>query len=527
MPPNQSTPSSRRALVGLTFVVLLCLGLLIARLYLSRHNTLLENGNWISTKATLGRAVMGAQSFVLGLQSLAGGALNLGSWHGFQEVISKEPFDPAAVEFDFFLSEGSYLTFLFNKTDAGYSGIRISKSGRYPPIFLEASPEGRFLRKRSLKRLRSFAASEWHTLRVEMHSDRCTVLLDDRKLKNFRTPIARPQKIGFRGGLRDALIDNLRVEERDGNVLRDSFGRPANWRRVTVLSVTAVLAISVLLFMVLRRLLTTTDKMLLAYFSMLATVLLVIVAMLYAFQTYSKRFYPKETERLRRLEEHQRAANAEEIYAGIEKDYSPEPMPGVHRLLFVGASQTWGAGATADGDSWVQRLERLLNDLGDERFECINTAVSAMKMRRMEKEFLERWLELKPRTVIINASHNDRSVSIRRFERPLTRLVEACQRAGIRILLIMEPNSLENQVRPLIRRHAAMARVAAAQRVPILDMHTYLAERHDDGFLWWDPVHLTSFGQRLFAERLLEELIAIELVETGPVEAAEPAETAG
>jgi hypothetical protein len=51
--------------------------------------------------------------------------------------------------------------------------------------------------------------------------------------------------------------------------------------------------------------------------------------------------------------------------------------------------------------------------------------------------------------------------------------------------------------------------VAQAASAPIVDMQAYLAQNEDRGFLWWDSVHLTSFGQRLFAERLLPELVAV------------------
>ncbi len=80
----------------------------------------------------------------------------------------------------------------------------------------------------------------------------------------------------------------------------------------------------------------------------------------------------------------------------------------------------------------------------------------------------------------------------------------------------MEPNSVENDTQSLLRHHAAMARVAEAPGVPILDMHSYLAERYDDGFLWWDQIHLTSFGHQLFAHRLFEELIRLGLVGVDP-----------
>ncbi len=51
-----------------------------------------------------------------------------------------------------------------------------------------------------------------------------------------------------------------------------------------------------------------------------------------------------------------------------------------------------------------------------------------------------------------------------------------------------------------------MRRVGEENNVTVVDMHAYLLEHYDEGFLWWDNVHLTDFGQELFAQKLYEEL---------------------
>ena len=56
-------------------------------------------------------------------------------------------------------------------------------------------------------------------------------------------------------------------------------------------------------------------------------------------------------------------------------------------------------------------------------------------------------------------------------------------------------------------KHEVMRRVGIAQNVPVIDMHAYLSKKYDDGYLWWDFVHLTDFGQQLVAEKLYNELV--------------------
>ena len=67
------------------------------------------------------------------------------------------------------------------------------------------------------------------------------------------------------------------------------------------------------------------------------------------------------------------------------------------------------------------------------------------------------------------------------------------------VLLMVGPGPL-----PL---HDEMLRVARKHDVPVIDLHTLLRENHDIGILWWDKVHLTTFGQD-FVGYLLADRIA-------------------
>ena len=70
---------------------------------------------------------------------------------------------------------------------------------------------------------------------------------------------------------------------------------------------------------------------------------------------------------------------------------------------------------------------------------------------------------------------------------------------------MLEPNSIE-AVNSIAHNHQALREIGVVADVEVLDMHGYLAEQIDRGWLWWDFVHLTSFGQELFAERLAEAI---------------------
>lgn len=510
---RRQTPEVPGGLLVVLLVLQIGLALVLAEFYLSMHHTLRNNGDWTVTKTTVSRGLMGAYSFLYSLQPLAGGDLKLAAWHGHHEVVLTEELDPTVIEFDFTLAKGGYLVFEFNRVGKRYDGIRVSRNPSFPPMIAKVSSEGGFLRKQPFPGLRTARSEGWHTLKLEFVEAETAISLDGNLLRRARISSKGAQRIGFRSGAKRTFVDNIRVVSRDGSVFRDTFDYPRNALRVVVSGVVSVLLVSTLLFLLLRRFLAVGDKVLLFSFLMFTMVLLVIAGALHGFASHRKQFYPDADEQLREDERYWRGEFAEQIFAAIEADYSQQPAEGVHRLLFVGASQTWGSGAEAR-DTWVRRTERLLNKRAvSGRFEAINMAVGAQRMEDMTREFLARGLALKPATVIVNASNNDLGAERTVFVSELDRLVRVGAEAGCRVVLVMEPNSLERKPNSLLELHAIMAEVGERHGVPVIDMHTYLAERYDDGFLWWDWVHLTSYGQRLFAEKLVEELEDIGIVE--------------
>ena len=51
-----------------------------------------------------------------------------------------------------------------------------------------------------------------------------------------------------------------------------------------------------------------------------------------------------------------------------------------------------------------------------------------------------------------------------------------------------------------------MKKVASQYHIPVIDLHEYLKSQADTGFIWWDHVHLTSYGQMLAASYIVAQL---------------------
>ena len=152
-------------------------------------------------------------------------------------------------------------------------------------------------------------------------------------------------------------------------------------------------------------------------------------------------------------------------------------------------------------------LERVLAERfpGGTAFECINGGISSSRAADLERLVASEWMKYRPELVVINLSSNDRATR-GKFAPAIRRMIATARAAGAIPVLVQEANQFQAAMPNLRTRHAELAEIGAELGVRVLDMQSYLETREDDGFLWWDKVHLTSYGQALVAERLADQL---------------------
>jgi lysophospholipase L1-like esterase len=508
-------PGRRRlvplALAALTIQALL--GLLLARIYLTSQNTLHNNGRWVSTKTLVSRPLLGATSFVRERQALAGNQLDLSAWHGHQEVLLDREWAIQQLELDFELAAGAWLVVYLDKpAKRPASALRFGTVRQRPSAHLEVTPQGEFLARQPFKPYRVAPATRYH-LEVRYSEESVEARLDGRELGEFPLPSREVRRVGFRGSAREVLVDNVAVRDASGLQLRERFDGPRHSRRIELVVVGSIVALNVLVGVVLLRRARRPGRLAGFVFVMVTTTLIVIAALMLGFLSLRGRTYPL-ADNLEEAERQTRHREIERIRAQVARRYGLSgPEPGLHRILLVGSSQTWGSGAARPRHVWSEVLEERLN--GDPElaghFECINAGIASARSFHLSKALEEDWSALEPETVVINLGTND--TNLEAFALHIERMIGLSRDAGAEPLLILEPNSTEHWDGPLSERHAILLRIGNESQVPVIDMHGYLGRRADDGFLWWDLAHLTSFGQRLFAEKLHEELVRLQLVE--------------
>jgi lysophospholipase L1-like esterase len=459
-------------------------------------NSLEGGGRWTASKSRLERRVMGSRAFATSHHTLSGERLDLGRWFGFQEVLLAQPVAAREVEFDFRPDAGAYLVFLYGLGPEGCRGLRLSTAERFPSGCLTIDAEGGFLGFERLPGL-DVPANAWSHLELGFGPAGAVASVNGGAPQRVG-PAPELQRFGFRNGLASVLVDDVRCEGSGG--FHDSFFAAAAFRR-GLLALVPLLALDVLLWRFLRRRLVGGRVLRLA----LKVAVGLALATLGAF--YLQRKWAGRYPRLDRTAE---AAWLEKEAAGVSQNVEARGArgdPGHTRVLVVGTSQTWGAGAARAEDGFVEVLERLLAAAEPERrWECVNAGVQGLRSEWLLRLFRERWAALDPDALVVNLSNNDMDAEV--FARSLRGFAELAAERGIPLVFALEANSTEATAGPL-PMHATMRQVAEEYAIPVVDVHAALARQYERGFLWWDSVHPTTLGHRLIAETLLPAVRAL------------------
>lgn len=494
---------------GIVIVLVILQGLVAyncAKSYLSLNNTLAYNGRWTSSKTKLSKGVFGAFHFMCSRQALAGGGLNLGAWHGYQEIMHAQKLPAREIRFEFKGGEKTYLALIFNKTQRGFYGIRFGDHKLYDDLFFIAKPDGEFVSKRSLD-LTEIMKPDWNAASVRFGAEGFSLILNDELVESFDSPLQHEQSFGFRGGYKDVFLDNVVVlGENQRILLNETFSNSKNAFLVYAVIFIALGAANFLLYWTIRLLSGKNPKPRGLAFKLIVlnVAVLILSFVLPFFQKIYVSKYPVVTAHMKEGQNYWRGNAAKFVCHEIKKKYA-EKDPSSFRILIIGTSQTWGAGAGNDNETFVHIVENQLNGAkkNDRRYECINAGISASNSTLLYPLYEKQWVGLEPNLVVINLSNNDSDPVV--FKNNLERFVQLNKTRGIETAFVLEPNSIDHRpnMHPM---HKVMVNVAKERQIPLINLHGILKRNYDTGFLWWDMVHLTSYGHRLAGKFLADEI---------------------
>lgn len=485
----------RTALLATVFAATALGTALCARqLYRQWSNTLYDNGHWHATKTDQERAVLGAVSFLVTRKPLYRDRLDLSTWHGFHEVVLREPVDPEHVAFSLSLDENSYVAFEYGGDAEHLDGVRLSRNAELPSQWFRATVDGFIEEQRPLD---ASVGAGWHDVELDFATGELRI--DGDPAGSWpRRPA--PPRVGFRGGKYPVHLDDVAIAQTDGSVWREDFApRPAGWG-VAAVALAAFLAITALAAGLSRRRRSTLVAAIgFGVPLLIGTGLLTVVD----YWILARANPPWIDYRGFQT----RIETAEQVVARTREELATlGPGP---RLVLLGTSQTWGAGARRLDESWAHRLGQLIDgqDSGlpdGEHWRVVNGGICGSESGEVFDAYRREWADPIPHLVLVILGTNDDDAVA--YERHLEELVAFNRAAGVTTVFVLEPNAVENPGTHLEANHTAMRRVATATETPLIDMPTLLAPCEQLAFLWWDHVHLSSAGQEFFANILHREL---------------------
>lgn len=449
-----------------------------ASLWRDRRNTLEKYPEWKSAKTDLALGVNGARSFTVTPITLLGHALNLGAWHGHQELELQDEWEEFPEVKLRVYAEGKTVWSLIAQPSGGAQALalRLSSSELHPSSWIRLGPERVFLGKEPFAY--QLPNRRWVHIALRPEGGRLSAYADGAKLGSTELPPG-PWRLALRAFSEEGVA---RVDDLSFRSLRRSYSQSFLPRYPYWLA--AGLAAALFGFFLLLELMAGAG---LAFGAALAFVL----GSGGIWWSYDERIgnqYP-DTVNLSGF-----PSKIESRPALLEKLHALPPGPPV--LLWLGGSQAWGAGASAPEKSVFGRLSAKFSSPS---LEFVNGAISAATLEDQLETLRVVAARRVVKAVVITTGVNDALNP--EFGRKLALVGAAVKQREAVLLLVPEP--MEPPVSSFVKaRHQDVVAYAEAHGISFVSLPQVFEQRADDGFLWWDFVHLSDSGAAIAADAM-------------------------
>jgi len=552
----------------LVVVVTVLMTVLVTETILYWRNIPKNHPEWVSGKTLLAAPSMGSFQALKTRNLLHRNRLNLQAWHGENEFLLNRVFQPGILRARVFLAEKACLSILYNKTRDGFSGVRLSRNPVHPGIYFRADADGGFLEKKQLTGLT--LTGGWHAISLKFSESGFMLWIDNSLVFTVKNEtILQKQVVGFRsGGPHKTLVDNVSVVDFSGKpVINETF---RNDRKFPVLF-TALLAFFAGILFLVYKLTSLAGKPFLSvsrWIFLVVFITLIFLTLQFCFDYFwFSSLYPYRNSRAWNRQDY-RMHFVENVRAGFADRFSfldakpedacreetagcflthrqedmvdakflqlqviwtgpagegiavlrPEALKVFladhhlsqsYKIIFFGTSQTWGEGARLKKNQMVFTAYRGLKRKFEEKiFLVINAGIKGARSKSM-RIFYEKLLNvLTPDMIVVNLSNNDKPAG---FRENLVEMYEISKSNRTKMVLVLEPNNPDYNNLRLQRNHKTMLGVASEKRLFCISLHDYMtsAKVMDSGFLWWDMVHLSAYGQKLAGQYIARNLCGL------------------
>ncbi len=498
------------------YVLCISLALLAAlnltSLYQRQNNTLFKSGQWRSLKTEAAYSVMAADAFFITRRALPYEQLDLGAWHGNHEIVSKKSFSAVKVEFKLFLKDDGYLGFQYNRNGESYDALIFSSNKMITSKYITATDSAGFVKNEELSP--PLQINAWNDVKFEFGKLATAFYLNGKFIKALR-PASTSQSFGVKGPPDSGtLVDNIFITLADGTTWIEDFQNSRNEKENFFKILTGIFSFVLIASYFLRNSKTMPYQLTLTLSILFLTALLFNKADEYYFAHYYLKadsplsFLHKNIKDEMRLLS-QRELRKEFIYRNLKANYFKKEYQKKYKILFLGSSQTWGMGARYEGDTISEKFKLYLNKkIPGQSFEVFNGAVSGQLTKDLFEQF-SLFSENYPELVILNMSFNESRTEV--FEDYLRRFIDLSRQKNFKLVLVPEAifdigQTNDWRLTSSRLKQNLVESLAKEQKLEYVLVHDYLQSKVNTGFLWWDVVHLSSYGQDLLARRLVNSL---------------------
>jgi lysophospholipase L1-like esterase len=531
------------------------LAYLITMCVLLSQNTLYNNENWIVQKRMLKMFVMGSDEFLLTRHPLHRNKLNLGSYFGFQKVQLAHQVESNEVDFEFKNNYQSYLDFIYFQNESTSFGIRLSNQKNQPSFNFELNKVGKFVKKIPIEI--NINNEKWNTFSLSVLKNKLLAKLNGSQISKTEF-LAKINIVSFQSGINGSWIDNISVHSENKGLFNESFSNHKHMVGYLILNYLALLFLGGILKFYLSYLNESFFNICIA--SLVAFYFMFGSWFFFDFYYYSgvvprengitKELNPQisltslnleefreflfskwsqlgngkkiSSEGIRNLGYPENRIWKELIYCGPVKQICKSDeghlaiqlnskKANIYRVLFIGTSQTIGSGAKELEETFVVKTHNLIAShlSSNVQLETLNISVSGSDAERLYKLYSHEYVKYLPDLVVINLSNNDLSNN---FKIQIQKFIKINLMNKIKTVFLKEANYYEAGSRlMLLKNHQILNELASQNDIPILDLHEYLKNTKllNSGIVWWDIVHLSSYGQNLVANWLAPQIQSI------------------
>lgn len=498
-------PQISKILPGLCLFVIMVNIWILGEVIHQSKNVLHHYPHIQSSKLRMEKGLTSAAAFVSTQISLAQQKLNLGAWHGFQEVVFTPSFDLKVSSIDLDLQFtppcGIFYLYLIDQTGTRM-GLRLSHHRDFVPIFFTMDKEGQFLEKKELSFFMAWEMA-FH-LRLVGSGGKMQLFLNGKEWGSWdKRPTGKVQLALASYGNFYLTVDNILVQDENHRPLIDEAFDLKSVRKKSFLQAALFFLALNLLYVGLVWKKKSRHKIL---YNLYLNFLFFLSLAFYCYWTnqhlllYPQEvaYYPGYPNRIEDPPTYRQRMKKE--VEELERGERSKPL-----VLLFGGSQLWGAGAESnDKTSFSQLQKTLAKNPRTQCYQFFNAAMNGANSGQIVANYQELFETLGARYVILNLGRNDMDNAL--FYEQIDAFMKKLKDYNIQVILITEPLFVANMFGPILS-HLALKKLAQVHQVPFLDFHQLFTQDLSDlGPIWWDMVHLNNFGQKLYAQSFAQKV---------------------